>query len=262
MSNRRYVLMIAACFVFNAAYAAPQMTPGDKAAVARCIGLSPEEKEYDDSCVGIIPDPCMLPAGSNEVHRTDAKACTARAFSGWDERLQTSLKLVNAAFPALQPAIADQQSNWLKSREALCPQFAALLEDDEDCRLQETSRRALIAECLSLPRDDNGSAAACVGNLAGVCELAPGEDANACALRLLSKSKKRLQTLVKHMHLEESQSYWLKSREGLCALFDGIDQVNGHLGSDRCRLVETTGRAEVLQKLLDLARSQGVEFGG
>ena len=154
MGTRQYVLMIAAPLIFHAAFAAPQMNAAERAAMTRCISLSPEEKEADDSCVGIIADPCPLPAGSNEVHRSDAKACTTRALSLWDERLQTSLKVVNASFPALQPAIADEQSNWLKSREALCPQFDALLEDDEYCRLQETSRRALIMDPVHLAEFD------------------------------------------------------------------------------------------------------------
>jgi uncharacterized protein YecT (DUF1311 family) len=247
----RYFWIISTYLFFTAAFAAPQITSADRAAVTQCISASHDR----NACVGIVADACIKNAISRDSYVEDAKACAARELGVWDERLQASLKIVNESFPALLPAIADVQSNWLKSRDGLCPGFDNIdpgmyLGESDYCRLKETGRRALIIECMSLPRDKNGSAETCIGSLAGRCELAKGEDAKACALRELTDSKKRLQATVQHLgNIREVQSYWLKSREQLCPLFAVIDPGMDRVGSNRCRQVETTGRAEILEKL-------------
>jgi uncharacterized protein YecT (DUF1311 family) len=247
----RYFRIIPTYLLFTAAFAAPQITSADRAAVTQCIGASHDKS----ACVGIVADACIKNAISRDSYIEDAKACAARELGVWNERLQASLKIVNERFPALLTAIADAQSNWLKSRDGLCRSFdnvdpGTYLGESDYCRLRETGRRALIIECMSPPHDKNGSAETCIGNLADRCQLAKSEDAKACAVRELTDSKKHLQATVQHLgDIREVQSYWLKSREQLCPLFAMIDPGIDRLGSNRCRQVETTGRAEILEKL-------------
>jgi len=256
MSFAWHFWIFATCLLSTALFAAPQVTSADRTAIVQCVSAPHDIRDYGEtSCVGIIPNPCVKVPSSRDPQIKDAKACAARELALWDERLQASLKIVNASFPALQPAITDAQSNWLKSREELCSAF--YIEESNDrtdlCRLQETSRRALIIECMSLAHDNNGSAETCIGSLAGHCELAPGENARACAVRALSISKKRLQAAVNDVGgKEEAQSYWLKSREKLCPLFGIIDPGMDRVGSDRCRQLETSGRAEVIERLVEI----------
>lgn len=198
-----------------------------------------------------------------KAHRQTQGACAARELAVWNELLQASLKIVNASSPpAVRTAVAEAQSNWLKSRESVCPIF-----DDVDpgmysdgganyCRLQETSRRALILECLSGSHDKKGQGEACIEVVAGPCKLRKSEDPKACAARNLADSTKSLQATLKGLKIHSSldaevQSNWLKSREGLCSLFDIIDPGMYRVGSDDCRLVETRVHAEILESLLE-----------
>jgi len=84
------------------------------------------------------------------------------------------------------------------------------------------------------------------------------EDAKACAARELGVWNERLQASLKIVNesfpalltvIADAQSNLLKSREQLCPLFAMIDPGIERVGSDRCRQVETTGRAEILEKL-------------
>jgi uncharacterized protein YecT (DUF1311 family) len=256
MSVPRYFWILSAYLLCTSTFAAPPLTSADRAAITQCIGTFHDSKDYGEtSCAGIVPNPCIKAANSRNSRDSDAGACAGREHRVWDERLQASLKILKASFPALVPAIADAQSIWLKSREELCPRLniEGINDRSDYCRLEETSRRALIIECMSLPHDENGSAETCIGSLAGHCDLAKGEDAKACAVRVLSNAKKRLQTTVRDVGgIEESQSIWLESREKLCPLFDIIDPGTNHVGSDRCRQVETRGRAEILEGLVEM----------
>jgi lysozyme inhibitor LprI len=137
MSSPRYLWIFAAYFLSTSTFAALQLTPADRAAITQCIGRLHDNNDYGETtCAGIIPNPC--------IKSTDAAACAARELRVWDERLQISLKIAKASFPALQPAIADAQSIWLKSREEVCPKLSIEGTNDRSdyCRLQETSRRA------------------------------------------------------------------------------------------------------------------------
>ncbi len=244
----RYCWLFAAYFLSTSTFAAPQLTSADRAAITQCIGALHDNKDYGEtSCAGIVPNPCIKTA--------DAAACASRELHVWDERLEASVKIVSANSPALQSAIADAQSIWLKSREEVCSRLniEGVNDKSDYCRLEDISRRALIIECMSLPHDKNGSAETCIGSLAGHCELAKGEDAKVCAERVLLNAKKRLQTIAKDVGgIEKSQSLWLESREKLCPLFDIIDPGTEHVGSDRCRQVETRGRAEILEGLVEM----------
>jgi hypothetical protein len=235
-------------------HAAAQIYSADRGALTQCLNAS----HTRNHCVGIVADACIK-ATSGDSQVDDAKACAVRERGVWAERLQASLTIVNDRFPALRLAMADAQANWLKSVEGLCPQF-----DDIDpgmyegggeyCRLQEVGRRALIIECMGSSRDTNGSAETCIDRLAGHCELAKGEDETVCAARELADSKRRLEVAVrKTRDLSGLQSYWLTSRETLCPLFAVIDPGTDRVGSNRCRQLETSGRAHVLERLAEAA---------
>jgi hypothetical protein len=178
-------------------HAAAQISSADRGAITQCLNAS----HTKNHCVGIVADACIK-ATSGDSQVEDAKACAVRERNVWAERLQASLTIVNDRFPALRPAMADAQANWLKSVGGLCPQF-----DDIDpgmyegggeyCRLQEVGRRALIIECMRSSRDTSGSAETCIDSLAGHCELAKGEDEKVCAARELADSKRRLQVAVR-----------------------------------------------------------------
>jgi len=235
--------------LFTSAYAAPQISSADIRSITQCLNASHDRNE----CVGIVADACIK-AVVGDSYLEDAKACAARERGVWEERLQASLKTVNESFPAVRLAIADAQSNWLKSLEGLCPTFDAIdpgmysAGGSEYCRLQEIGRRALIIECMNVPRDKNGSVETCINNLAGHCKLAEGEDEKACTARELADSKKHLQATVKTFgDVRETQSYWLKSREKLCPLFAVIDPGTDRVGSNRCRQLEISGRAGILE---------------
>ncbi len=256
MSIPRYFWILPAYFLSASTFAAPQLTSADREAIAQCIGIFHDNKDYGEtSCAGLVPNPCKSAANSNNLRVSDAAACAGRELRVWDERLQASLKIMNARFPALQSAIANVQSIWLKSREAVCPKLniEGINDRSDFCRLQETSRRALIIECMSQSHIVNGSTETCIGSLAGHCELAKGEDTKACAVRMLANANKRLQTIVRDVSgIGEAQSIWLESREKLCPLFDSIDPGADHVGSDRCRQVEIRGRAEILEGLVEM----------
>jgi uncharacterized protein YecT (DUF1311 family) len=256
MSSLRLVWIVAACLLSASSFAAPQLASTDWAAITQCVGALHDNHDYGEtSCAGLIPNPCIKAANSRDPHVSDANACAGRELRVWEERLGTSLKIMNANFPALQSALAGAQAVWLKSREEVCPKLNVEETNDRSdyCRLQETSRRALIIECLSLSHTKNGSAEACIGSLAGHCALATGEDAKACAARALSNENRRLQSVVKDVGgIEKSQAIWLESRETLCPLFDTIDPGTDHVGSDRCRQAETRGRAEILEGLVEM----------
>jgi hypothetical protein len=235
-------------------HAAAQMSSADRGAITQCLNAS----HTRNHCVGVVADACIN-ATSGDSQAEDAKACAVRERGVWAERLQASLTIVNGRFPALRLAMADAQAKWLNSMEGLCPQF-----DDIDpgmyegggeyCRLQEVGRRALIIECMGSSRDTNGSAETCIDSLAGHCELAKGEDETVCAARELADSNRRLQAAVgKTRDLSGLQSYWLASRETLCPLFAVIDPGTDHVGSNRCRQLETSGRAHVLERLAEAA---------
>jgi uncharacterized protein YecT (DUF1311 family) len=247
----RFFWIIPTYLLFTAALAAPEITSADRSAVAQCIGVSHDK----NACIGGVADACIKNASSRDSYVDDSKACAVRELHVWDERLRASLKIVNDSFPALLSAIADAQSNWLKSRDGLCLRFDNIdpgmyLGGNDYCRLQETGRRALIIECMSLPHDRSGSAEMCIGSLAGHCKLEKDEDAKTCASRELAYSRKRLQAAIQHSDdIREVQSFWVKSREQLCPLFATIDPGAGRVGSDRCRQFETVGRAIVLEHL-------------
>jgi uncharacterized protein YecT (DUF1311 family) len=248
----RYGWIESTYLLFTSAYTAPQISSADRGSITQCVNASHDRNE----CVGIVADACIK-AIAGDSYVEDAKACAARERGVWDERLQASLKSVNASFPALQLAIADAQSNWLKSLEGLCPDFDDIdpgmyVGGSEYCRLQETGRRALIIECMRVPRDKNGSAETCIDRRAGHCEMAKGEDEKACTARELADSRKRLQATVKTFgDVRETQSYWLKSREKLCPLFAVIDPGTDRVGSNRCRQLETSGRAGMLARMAE-----------
>jgi lysozyme inhibitor LprI len=247
----RFFCIISTYLLFTAALAAPETASGDRAAITQCMSASHDKK----ACVGMVADECIKNASSRDSYVDDAKACAVREQNVWDERLRASLKIVNDSYPALHSAIADAQSNWLKSRDGLCLGFDNIdpgmyLGGSDYCRLKETGRRALIIECMSLTHDQGGSAEICIGSLAGHCKSAKDEDAKACASRELAYSMKRLQTAIRHSEdIRDVQSYWMKSREQVCPLFAVIDPGADRLGSDRCRQFETIGRAVVLEHL-------------
>ena len=258
MSIARHFWIFAIYLLFTPPFAAGQITAADKAAITQCVA----HDKKGETCIGIVADPCISAANLNS-YVEDAKACAGRELAVWNEFLQASLTIVNASSPpAVRAAVAEAQSNWLKSRESSCPIF-----DDVEpgmytgganyCRLQETGRRALILECMSVSHDKKGRGETCIEIVAGPCESAKREDPKACAARKLAGWKRSLQGTLKGLKvhsvldLSEVQSNWLKSREGLCSLFDIIDPGVYGVGSDACRLVETRGRDLILERLLE-----------
>jgi hypothetical protein len=258
MSIARYCWIFAIYLLLTPAFAVPQITAADSAAITQCVA----HDKKGEKCIGIVADPCIAAAAKTDSYVEDAKACAARELAGWSEFLEASLKIVNTSSPpAVRTAVAEAQSNWLKSRESLCPFF-----DDVDpgmyigganyCRLQETGRRVLILECMSASQDKKGRAETCIEAATGLCELAKGESPKACAARKLADWKKSLQTTLKglkvHSGLDsEVQVSWMKSRELLCSLFDVMDPGMHRDGSDYCRLLETRGRDLILKRLLE-----------
>jgi uncharacterized protein YecT (DUF1311 family) len=251
MSMARYFWIFAIYLLFAPAFAAAQITAEDRTAITQCLA----QDKSGETCIGIVFHSCQSRASDPEAD----KACAGRELAVWNELLQASLKIVNASSPpAVRTAVAEEQSNWLKSRESLCPIFNNLdpgmsIGGANYCRLQETSRRALILQCISVSQDKKGQGEACIAVVAGPCKLAKSEGPKACAARELADSKKSLQATLKDLKvlldLSEEQSNWLKSREGLCSLFDIIDPGTYRVGSDDCRLVETRGHDLILENL-------------
>jgi uncharacterized protein YecT (DUF1311 family) len=249
MSTAWYFWIFATYLPSAPASAAPQVTAHDTATITQCLA----HDKGGEACIGIVFDSCDI---------EDQKACAGRELAVWNELLQALLNIVNASSPpAIRSAVAEAQSNWLKSRESLCPIF-----DDVDpgmysgganyCRLQETRRRALILKCLSASHDKGDHGETCIEIVAGPCKLGKSEDPKACAARKLADSTKSLQATLKGLKVHSSldsevQSNWLKSREGLCSVFDIIDPGMYRAGSVDCRLVETRVRAEILERLLE-----------
>ena len=241
-----YFRILVVYLLFAPAFAAAQIAAADRTAIAQCLA----QDKKGQACIGIVADPCM--AAANEE---GAKACAARELAVWDELLQASLKTVNASGPpAIRTAVVEAQSNWLKSREGLCPVFDGVdpgmgVGGANYCRLQETGRRALILECLSTSLEKQGHAETCIATLAGPCEMAKGKDPKACAAGQLAGLEKRLQATLKGLNMSEEQSNWLKSREGLCSPFDVIDPGLYRVGGADCRLVETRVWESLLENL-------------
>ena len=252
MSMARYFWIFAIYLLFAPAFAAAQIPAEDRTAITQCLA----HDKSGETCIGIVFHSC---------HLEDEKACAGRELAVWNELLQASLKIVNASSPpAVRTAVAEAQSNWLKSRESLCPIFDNLdpgmsIGGANYCRLQETSRRALIVQCISVSQGKKGQGEACIEVVAGPCKLAKGEGPKACAARELADSKKSLQATLKDLKfvptawldLSEEQSNWLKSREGLCSLFDIIEPGTYRVGSADCRLVETRGHESILENLAE-----------
>lgn len=243
----RYFRTLAVCLLFAPAFAAAQIATADRTAITQCLA----QAKKGEACIGIVFDSCYTRGSDLE----DAKACAGRELAVWDEFLQASLKTVDAnSPPAVRTAVAEAQANWLKSRENVCPTFDSVdpgmgVGGANYCRLQETGRRALILECLSASRDKKGHAEACIAILTSPCELARNEGPKACAVRKLAGLEKSLRATLKGLNMSEAQSNWLKSREGLCSLFDVIDPGMYRVGGADCRLVETRVWESILENL-------------
>lgn len=253
MSIARYFWILAIYLLFTPAFATPQVSAEDRAALTHCLARD----KSGEKCIGIVSQACPVDTQTSDADVVEAniRACAGRELAVWNELLQASLAVVNASgSPAVCTAVAEAQSNWLKSRESVCPIF-----DNVDpgmysgganyCRLQEASRRALILGCLSSSHDKKDYGETCIEIVAGPCKLRKSEGPKACAARNLADSTKSLQATLKGLKIHASldadmQSNWLKSREGLCSLFDIV-------GSDDCRLVETRVHAEILERLLE-----------
>jgi len=243
----RYFRILAVYLLFAPAFAAAQIATADRTAITQCLA----QDKKGEACIGIVFDSCYIRGSDLE----DAKACAGRELAVWDEFLQASLKTMDAnSPPAVRTAVAEAQSNWLKSRESVCPTFDSVdpgmgVGGANYCRLQETGRRALILECLSASRDKKGHAEACIAIVTGPCELARNEGPKACAARKLAGLEKSLRATLKGLNMSEEQSNWLKSREGLCSLFDVIDPGMYRVGGADCRLVETRVWESILGNL-------------
>jgi hypothetical protein len=95
---------LSAYFLSTSTFAAPQLTSADRATITQCIGTFRNRKDYGEtSCAGIIPNPCIKAANSRNSQVSGAAACAGRELRVWDERLQASLKIVNASFPLCGP---------------------------------------------------------------------------------------------------------------------------------------------------------------
>jgi hypothetical protein len=147
-SHPRHFRIIAICLLCPPAFAAPKAAPADRAAINQC--LAHDKKGDGEACVGIVADPCIATVKSGASYNEAAKACATREFGVWNELLQQTMKGLKSSGG---PDLAESQSNWLKSREAMCPLFDNIdpgmyLGGSEYCRLQETGRRYLILDKL------------------------------------------------------------------------------------------------------------------
>jgi hypothetical protein len=149
MSNARYFWVLAIGLLSNSVLAAPKVIAADRTAIHQC--LAHDKKGDGETCVGIVADPCIAAASSRDSYNADAKACAARELAVWSEFLLDALKSLKAGGGI---DLTESQSNWLKSREELCPLFDNIdpgmyLGASDYCRLQETGRRYLILNRLS-----------------------------------------------------------------------------------------------------------------
>jgi lysozyme inhibitor LprI len=148
MSHARHFRTVAICLLCAPALAAPKAAPADRAAINQC--LVHDKKGNGEACVGIVADPCMAAVNSRASYDDDAKVCAVRELAVWNEFLQETVKGLKSSGG---PDLAEAQSNWLKSREEMCPLFDNIdpgmyLGGSEYCRLQETGRRYLILDKL------------------------------------------------------------------------------------------------------------------
>jgi hypothetical protein len=149
MRNARYFWVLAIGLLSTPVLAAPKVIVADRTTIHQC--LAHDKKGGGETCVGIVADPCITAVSSRDSYDADAKACAARELAVWSEFLQETLKSLKAGGGI---DLAESQSNWLKSREELCPLFDNIdpgmyLGGSDYCRLQETGRRYLILNRLS-----------------------------------------------------------------------------------------------------------------
>lgn len=138
----------------DAAFAAPQATANDTKAIAQCVDAARNSDGFGGNCIGVVADPCIKAARERDSYVEDAKACAARELAVWQARLAQAVVIATkSGGTRMRTSVATAQKSWAASQDALCTLFnnldpGAALGADAYCRLQETSRRALLLERL------------------------------------------------------------------------------------------------------------------
>lgn len=134
---------------------AQKAAPADSKTIAACLEKAEGDGKYPGHCIGIVADPCITAASGKASDWENSKACAARELSVWTALMADALKRANAgAEKTMKTAIAESQSAFSKSRDALCPIYDKLdpgmvIGGTNYCRLQETARRTLMLRRLA-----------------------------------------------------------------------------------------------------------------
>lgn len=134
---------------------AQKAAPADSKAVVACLEKAGEDGKYPGHCIGAIADPCIAATSGKNNDWENSKACAARELAVWTALMADAIKRANnGAAKEMKAAVAESQTAFAKSRDALCPIYDKLdpgmvMGGANYCRLQETARRTLMLRRLA-----------------------------------------------------------------------------------------------------------------
>lgn len=147
----RLSIALAACVVLGAGLmpAAAQTTKPsakDTAAIQSCLKSKPQAQ---DSCIGIIADPCLE---KDETKSTaDQNACNDRELAVWDDMLNETFRRLRDKLDEPQKTkLREMQRAWIAYKEKTCAFYWDYYQGtmaspmSSYCTAKETARRALF----------------------------------------------------------------------------------------------------------------------
>ncbi|MCK9913987.1 DUF1311 domain-containing protein [Microbacteriaceae bacterium K1510] len=147
----RLSIALVACLVLGAGLVPAAAQTGkpsakDTAAIQSCLKSKPQAQ---DSCIGIIADPCLE---KDETKSTaDQNACNDRELAVWDDMLNETFRRLRDKLDDQQKTkLRDMQRAWLASREKTCAFYWDYYQGtmaspmSSYCVTKETARRALF----------------------------------------------------------------------------------------------------------------------
>ncbi|HXD45193.1 MAG TPA: lysozyme inhibitor LprI family protein [Pseudolabrys sp.] len=146
--RRLAVPLVALILCGGALPSAAQEKPAakDMARILNCLKAKPLAQ---DSCLGIVADPCQKSDATKST--ADQNACNGREAAAWDSILNESYrKLRDKLDEAQQTKLRDMQRAWIASREKTCAFYWDYYQGTmaspmgSYCVAKETGRRALF----------------------------------------------------------------------------------------------------------------------
>ena len=118
----------------------------DVAVIQSCLKSKPQAQ---DSCIGIIADPCLE---KDETRSTaDKNACTDRELAVWDDMLNDTFRRLRDKLDDQQKTkLRDMQRAWIAYKEKTCAFYWDYYQGtmaspmSSYCVTKETARRALF----------------------------------------------------------------------------------------------------------------------